>query len=121
MKRIYIKHVPIAQTTPDASFWFSVNFFGCRIPFVETIGVMGLHHLRDKVAGKMFASLPCKLMADYSRTLVSCGIVVHLIQDKLLSLLWIHCLHRFSATNKPKFLSALFNCSRSSKKEQGGK
>jgi hypothetical protein len=68
---------------------------------------MGLHRVYDKVAAKMVASPPCKLMADYPRALVSRRIEVHLIQYKLFRLLGINHLHLFSATKKPKLLSAL--------------
>jgi hypothetical protein len=62
----------------------------------------------------------CKLMADYSRTLVSCRIEVHLIQYELFRLLGINHFHLFAATEKPKLLSALFNRSWP-RKEKGGK
>ena len=55
----------------------------------------------------------------YSRTLVLCRIEVHLIQYELFCLLEINHLHGFSATKKPKLVSALFNCSWPRKKKRG--
>ena len=85
-----------------------MNTFRSRIPFLETSRVVGLHGLCNKLAGKVMASSSCKFVADCSRTLMSCRIVVHLVQDKLLSLLWIERFHSFSATSEPKLLASLF-------------
>ena len=74
---------------------------------------MDSHRVCDKATAKMFAGPPHKLMADYSRTLASCRIEVHLSQYELF---WDQSSSFSSATNKSKLLSALFNCSRPRKK-----
>ena len=70
---------------------------------METIIVMDSHHVCDKAIAKMFTSPPCKLMENYSRTLVLHRIKVQLILYKLFCLLGINHLHVFLAMTSPSF------------------
>ena len=104
-------HPPLIDS--DWNFRFAMIFFWGRISFIKTVVVMDSHRVCDKATAKMFAGPPHKLMADYSRTLASCRIEVHLSQYELF---WDQSSSFSSATNKSKLLSALFNCSRPRKK-----